>query len=59
MLLVVSAVVGFLLFTEHRAYVLGVLPFALLLACPLMHIFMHPRSRHWRCSQCSRRCMYG
>jgi hypothetical protein len=40
-LLVVSAVVGFLLFTEHRAHVLGVLPFAFLLACPLMHIFMH------------------
>lgn len=34
------AVAGFFLFTEHRAHLLGVLPFLLLLACPLMH-FMH------------------
>jgi hypothetical protein len=45
-LLVVAAVGGFLLFTEHRAHVLGVLPFALLLACPLMHIFMHHGHHH-------------
>ena len=32
---------GVLLFTEHRAHVLGVLPWLLLLACPLMHLFMH------------------
>lgn len=30
-----------LLFTEHRAHVLGVLPYLFLLACPLMHLFMH------------------
>ncbi len=35
------AVAGFFLFTEHRAHVLGILPFLLLLACPLMHLFMH------------------
>jgi hypothetical protein len=40
-LLVVASVGGFLLFTEHRAHVLGFLPYALLLACPLMHMFMH------------------
>jgi hypothetical protein len=40
-LLVVAVVGGFLLLTEHRAHVLGVLPYALLLACPLMHTFMH------------------
>lgn len=34
-------VVGFFLFTEHRAHVLGILPYLLLLACPLMHLFMH------------------
>ncbi len=34
-------VAGFFLFTEHRAHVLGVFPFLLLLACPLMHLFMH------------------
>lgn len=35
------AVAGFLLVSEHRAHALGALPFLLLLACPLMHIFMH------------------
>jgi len=35
------AVAVFLLFTEHRAHVLGFLPWLLLLACPLMHLFMH------------------
>jgi hypothetical protein len=35
------AIVGFLLFTEHRAHVLGILPYLILLACPLMHLFMH------------------
>jgi Protein of unknown function (DUF2933) len=34
-------VAGFYLVTEHTAHVLGVLPFLLLLACPLMHLFMH------------------
>ena len=43
---VVVAVVGFLLFTEHRAHMLGALPFAFLLACPLMHLFMHHGHRH-------------
>lgn len=45
-LLLVVAVGGFLLFTEHRAHVLGVLPFAFLLACPLMHVFMHHGHHH-------------
>ncbi|MES2098256.1 MAG: DUF2933 domain-containing protein [Pseudomonadota bacterium] len=45
-LLVVVAVGGFLLFTEHRAHVLGVLPYAILLACPLMHMFMHHGHHH-------------
>jgi len=26
---------------EHRAHLFGALPFLLLLACPLMHLFMH------------------
>ena len=34
-------VVGFLLTTEHRAHVFGFLPFLLLLACPLLHVFLH------------------
>jgi hypothetical protein len=32
---------GALLFTEHRAHVLGLLVWLPLLACPLMHVFMH------------------
>lgn len=32
---------GFFLVTEHTAHVLGALPFLLLAACPLMHLFMH------------------
>ncbi|MBU6467632.1 MAG: DUF2933 domain-containing protein [Betaproteobacteria bacterium] len=35
------AIAVFYLFTEHRAHLLGALPFLLLLACPLMHVFMH------------------
>lgn len=32
---------GYLLWGEHRPHVLGILPYLLLLACPLMHVFMH------------------
>jgi hypothetical protein len=32
-------VIGFFLITEHGAHLLGILPWLLLLACPLMHIF--------------------
>jgi len=35
------AIAGFFLVTEHRAHVLGILPYLLLAACPLMHLFMH------------------
>jgi hypothetical protein len=34
-------VAAFFLWTEHRAHLLGVLPYLLLLACPLMHLFHH------------------
>ena len=34
-------IVGFLLWTEHLAHALGYLPFLLILACPLKHMFMH------------------
>lgn len=34
-------VAGFYLLTEHTAHLFGVLPYLLLLACPLMHLFMH------------------
>lgn len=35
------AVVAFFLLSEHTAHVFGVLPYLLILACPLMHLFMH------------------
>ena len=34
-------IAGALLLTEHRAHVLGLLIWLPILACPLMHIFMH------------------
>ena len=40
-LIAFMAIAAFYLFTEHRAHLLGALPFLLLLACPLMHLFMH------------------
>ena len=40
------AIVGVLLFTEHRAHVLGVLIYVPLLLCPLMHFFMHGGHGH-------------
>lgn len=39
--LVIGAVAAYFLLTEHLAHVIGALPFMLLLACPLMHVFMH------------------
>ena len=40
------AIAGFFLFTEHRAHALGILPFALLLLCPLLHFFGHGGHDH-------------
>ena len=45
-LYVFLAVALFFLWTEHRAHLLGVLPWLLLLACPLMHMLMHRRHGH-------------
>ena len=39
------AVTLFFLLTEHRAHLFGVLPYLLLLACPLMHLF-HGHGHH-------------
>ena len=40
-------VAGFYLLTEHTAHAFGMLPFLLILACPLMHLFHHHgHSRH-------------
>lgn len=35
------AIAGFFLLTEHWAHVFGILPFVLLLLCPLLHLFGH------------------
>ena len=40
-LLVIGAVAMYFLLSEHRSHFFGALPFLLLLACPLMHMFMH------------------
>ena len=39
------AVGAFFLLTEHRAHLFGALPYLLLLACPLMHLF-HGHGAH-------------
>ncbi|WP_446479867.1 DUF2933 domain-containing protein [Bradyrhizobium japonicum] len=39
-------IAGALLFTEHRAHVLGLLVWLPLIVCPLMHFFMHGGHRH-------------
>lgn len=39
--ILILSVIGFYLFTEHRAHLFGVLPWLILLACPFIHIFMH------------------
>jgi len=41
-------VIAYFLWTEHRAHVLQVLPYLLLAACPLMHMFMHHGHGHGR-----------
>ena len=38
---VLLAIAAFFLWQEHRAHLLGVLPWLLVLACPAMHFFMH------------------
>lgn len=40
-LLIMGAIASYFLLSEHRAHFFGALPFLLLLACPLMHAFMH------------------
>jgi hypothetical protein len=42
-LLAFLAIAAFFLFTEHRAHFFGILPYLLLLACPLLHLLMHRR----------------
>lgn len=44
--LVALSVIGFLIYTGHGAHLLGILPYLLILICPLMHIFMHGGHSH-------------
>jgi len=39
-------IIGYFLLSEHQAHVIAVLPYLFLLACPLMHIFMHRGHGH-------------
>lgn len=40
------AIAAYFLITEHRAHIVPFLPFLLLAACPLMHLFHHRGHRH-------------
>ena len=40
-LLAFLGIAAFFLITEHTAHFFGILPYALLLLCPLLHLFMH------------------
>jgi hypothetical protein len=44
--IVLIAGAGYLLLAEHRAHVIAALPWLILLACPLMHLFMHGGHGH-------------
>ena len=41
-----AAIAVVMLWEEHKAHILGILPFLFLLACPLMHVFMHRGHGH-------------
>lgn len=40
------AIAAFFLWAEHRAHLLGALPYVILLACPFIHLFMHRGHGH-------------
>jgi hypothetical protein len=45
-LIVFSIIAALFLIYEHTMHVLGILPYLLLLACPLMHLIMHHGHHH-------------
>lgn len=45
-LLVFLGIAAFFLITEHLTHIIPALPWLLLLACPLMHVFMHGDHSH-------------
>lgn len=46
LVIVCLVAVGYWVFTYHAEHALGYLPYAILLLCPLMHIFMHGGHGH-------------
>lgn len=40
-IVILLAIIGFLMYSEHRVHALGLGLWLLLLACPLLHLFMH------------------
>jgi hypothetical protein len=41
-----GAIALYLLWGEHKAHIVGALPYLLLLSCPLIHVFMHRGHGH-------------
>lgn len=41
-----AVVASFFLWTEHRAHLLGALPYLIFLLCPLMHFFHRGHDSH-------------
>jgi hypothetical protein len=41
-----AAAAAYFLWTEHRAHTVQILPWLLVAACPLMHLFMHRGHGH-------------
>jgi len=42
----IAAIAAFFLWEEHKAHILRVLPWLILLACPIIHFFMHGDHGH-------------
>ena len=45
------AILGVLVYAGHTAHLLALVPYLFLLACPLVHLFMHGGHRHRRYNQ--------
>jgi hypothetical protein len=45
---VLFSIAVILLWQEHESHFLGILPYLLLLACPLLHLFGHRHEHHPR-----------
>lgn len=43
---VIAAIAAYFLIVEHGQHIVGFLPYVLLLACPLMHVFHRGHGHH-------------